>query len=305
MFNTVKNNIQLRTKVLYFLHKGLLVLLLLVAILMGLSTINLSGNARLYTVQSGSMEPSIDKGALIIIRALESYQVGDVINVSESSNSGVSVTHRIVGIENIENQVHYITKGDANQDVDSEKRREEDVLGKVIFDVPFIGYLIDFIKTREGLIVFILIPSVLIILHEMRNIGREAKKLRESRKEKRLSNSKGKVVRFIIVILATLSIVTMRTMAYMVQRETSGNNTFSAGKWDVLNSSIVKTQTNGTEMALSISITPTQDPTPIPTLKAFDEVPLPTIEAISTPIPSVYVSPITDLSLETESSLGN
>ena len=128
--------------------------LVLLAALVGLSlySINvarLSGNALpmplgfgMSVVLSGSMEPTLSVGDLLVVAPRDTYQVRDVI-VYQTGKS--AVVHRIVAIEGEE----YITRGDANN-ADDKPIAFENIKGKVIIVVPYIGYLVNLIKTPVG-----------------------------------------------------------------------------------------------------------------------------------------------------------
>ena len=95
-------------------------------------------------VLSGSMEPEISVGDLLIITEAQSYQVGDVVVFQDGRSS---VTHRIVSIS--EDKV--VTRGDANNTEDAPITLEQ-IKGKVTMVIPLIGYAINLIKTPVGTI---------------------------------------------------------------------------------------------------------------------------------------------------------
>ncbi len=165
-----------------------LVFIFLVAVagLTALSAANIPGNYKLLVVQSGSMEPAIKQMSIVVVKPEPIYKVGDVITVTDPSNPKISITHRIVQVENND----YITKGDANKDPDLEKRPKKSVLGRVWFTVPFIGYPVAFSKTREGLIILIVIPATIIIYSELLSIKNETIKLLKKRKKKLSASQK-------------------------------------------------------------------------------------------------------------------
>lgn len=157
--------------------------LIIVAGLVAISALKIPGNYKLLVVQSGSMEPSIKQGAVVVVKPVSEYKKGDVITVSEPANPKISLTHRIFEVKEKDGKTFYVTKGDANDTPDTEERPKENVLGKVIFSVPFVGYPIAFAKTKEGLIFLIIIPATLIIYSELISIKNEAKRLLKGRKK--------------------------------------------------------------------------------------------------------------------------
>lgn len=155
------------------LYGFIFVAIFIIAGLVALSTLKIPGNYKVLVVQSGSMEPKIKLRGLVIIKPFKDYQKGDVITISKPADPKTSVTHRIIDIKTKNKKTFYITKGDANKTADTEERLKENVLGKVIFTVPYLGYLVSFAKTKEGLLILVIIPTVIIIYSEILNIKKE------------------------------------------------------------------------------------------------------------------------------------
>ena len=141
----------MKKKVKTFIRISLLVL---VALIIGVNvyTINatrLAGDSvpmpfgiGAAVVLSGSMEPELSVGDLLIITEQEEYSVGDVIVYQDG---GMAVTHRIISITDDE----VITKGDANNTCDTPITQEQ-IKGEVILAIPFIGHLVNILKTPIG-----------------------------------------------------------------------------------------------------------------------------------------------------------
>ena len=94
-------------------------------------------------VLSGSMSPTFNRGDAVVVNKLnttEKYELkeGDIIQFVSGTKY---VVHRIVEITNDEygNKL-FVTKGDHNNTIDANKVAIEDVIGKVSFVVPYIGY---------------------------------------------------------------------------------------------------------------------------------------------------------------------
>lgn len=129
---------------------------------------NIFGSYRPFLVQSGSMEPAIMTGDVVVIHSQSAYLINDVITFNNSSNR--IVTHRIVAVQN----GHYSTKGDANRAGDEDEITFNQVIGKVVLVIPKLGYWVAFIKSRNGLIFLLLIPAVVLILDELVKIKKHA-----------------------------------------------------------------------------------------------------------------------------------
>ena len=124
-----------------------------------------------FTVQSGSMEPTIKTGSLIFTHQKETYQVDDIVT-RKMENSEGTVTHRIVR----ESEGKFFTKGDANDGEDREEVLSDDIVGKVFLIIPYVGYPIAYSKTSQGFIVIVVIPATILIYEELRKISAEVKK---------------------------------------------------------------------------------------------------------------------------------
>lgn len=91
-----------------------------------------------FAVGSGSMEPALKPGDLVIVRkaSLDSIGVGDIV-AYRSPENGVVIVHRVIAIDG----GVLVTKGDANPEPDPFKVTGNMVLGKVVARVPLLGYL--------------------------------------------------------------------------------------------------------------------------------------------------------------------
>ncbi len=135
-------------------------------------------------VQSGSMEPAIATGGMIIIAPAASYGVGDVITFGEDTATKIPTTHRITAIETSPlGRSLYTTKGDANEEADPIAVRDSDIIGKVFVAVPYVGYLLEFARTPLGYGLLVGIPAAFIILDEFANIMWEFHKYRARRRQ--------------------------------------------------------------------------------------------------------------------------
>lgn len=139
----------------------------------------LSNHLDIKIVQSGSMEPSIMTGSIVFVRQSEAYKPGDVITFT-SSGSDIPTTHRIVEVLSDHETTQFMTKGDANEEVDAEPVSEEAVLGKVVLDVPYVGFVLDFARQPWGFALLIVLPAFLIIFDEIDKIFREVRRMRRT-----------------------------------------------------------------------------------------------------------------------------
>jgi signal peptidase len=122
------------------------------------------------TVLSGSMSPLLQPGDVIVARETkpEDVKVGDVITYRVDKKT--LVTHRVVEILNKGGEIAFKTRGDANNVDDPEPVSPERLVGRLAFKFPRAGYLGRFVRTFKGFVLLVMLPTVLLIAGEMRNI---------------------------------------------------------------------------------------------------------------------------------------
>lgn len=130
-----------------------------------------------YIIVSPSMVPTINVEDGIIIQRIEPEHIkqGDIISflATESYYNGKVITHRVIGIEkSSDGKLLFRTKGDHNNVADSFLVNEENVYGKVIFRIPMLGYIRQFLSTYFGWILCIVISFLYLILSEVVRVRR-------------------------------------------------------------------------------------------------------------------------------------
>jgi len=153
------------------------VVVLFTALLFLAPTLPYFGHIDLKIVKSGSMEPSIMTGGIVLVREAASYGVGDVVTFT-SESSDIPTTHRIIGTEMSGDELLFVTKGDANEERDTNLVPTGAILGGVLFTVPYAGFVFDFARQPIGFALLIGLPALLIILDEIEKIWREVRRKR-------------------------------------------------------------------------------------------------------------------------------
>lgn len=131
----------------------------------------------IYTVLSGSMEPTYKVGSLIyVVEAdIENLKKGDVITFMATDK--VVATHRIEKIINENGEKKFLTKGDANDHIDENLVSDGSIVGKPVFTIPYLGYVASFIQTSSGrnftLVVFTLLMIAVIVIDSITNDKKE------------------------------------------------------------------------------------------------------------------------------------
>ena len=163
-------------KIFKYIYYVFIVFIVAVAALLIVSILPITGNYKIMTVISGSMAPAIKQGSVVIVKPENDYKIGDVITFGPVSKTKAPTSHRIYDVKVNEGNIIYITKGDANNAPDAREISKNEVLGKVLFSVPYIGYAVNFAKQPLGFALIIIIPAAIIIFDEIKNIYAEVKK---------------------------------------------------------------------------------------------------------------------------------
>jgi signal peptidase len=119
-----------------------------------------------YTILTGSMEPTLPPGTLVIVKPVEPDQigVGTVITYQMASGSPDVVTHRVVsqGVNGMGDLV-FRTRGDANSATDKGLVVPAQIRGKVWFSVPYLGYATALVTgTQHQALTYLAIASLLL-----------------------------------------------------------------------------------------------------------------------------------------------
>lgn len=128
-----------------------------------------------YAILSPSMTPNYQVGDLVYAKKIApaDIQIGDPITFVADEKLTV-VTHRVVEIDS-ENGCVY-TKGDANDTRDGNPVYYENVLGRVSFSIPKLGYVSIFMSKRNGRFAAIAVIAVLMLLLIIPEFFKPAKK---------------------------------------------------------------------------------------------------------------------------------
>lgn len=168
----------MKNKLADYIGQIILVFAIFVLVFFAASRILPNFQYGLFIIQSGSMEPTIRTGSVAVDKKADDYKEKDIITFERAEKI---ITHRITKIVEQNGENLYQTKGDANNGEDLVLVRKSDVLGKVLFAIPFLGYAMAFAKTKLGIFLLIIIPALWIIGQEVVKIK---KNLKEDNKNK-------------------------------------------------------------------------------------------------------------------------
>lgn len=120
-----------------------------------------------YVVLSGSMEPAISAGDVVLVQRTDprSIAVGDVVTFAVDGDR-VPVTHRVVAVTRGITERTFVTKGDANEEADPRPVLASAVLGRVVLVVPYLGFVVTAVDTPVGFALLVVLPIGLLIVSE-------------------------------------------------------------------------------------------------------------------------------------------
>jgi signal peptidase I len=123
-------------------------------------------------VTSGSMTPTIPLGSVVLIRPEDPSFIlpDDIVTFKSSEFPNLVVTHRVVEVSVANGERAFRTQGDANDHPDLELVMPPNLLGRVIFHLPFLGYLSGFVRTQQGWLLLVVTPASILLLIELSNI---------------------------------------------------------------------------------------------------------------------------------------
>ncbi|MDW7660178.1 MAG: signal peptidase I [Bacillota bacterium] len=126
---------------------------------------------KLYIVIGGSMSPTIDVGSLAVIKPIDdqAIKVGDIITYKGLTSESIT-THRVAKILSIDGEPKFITRGDANDVDDPTPLEPSQIIGRVLFAIPYVGSLLSFAQSKSGLVLLVIIPGIALIIYEIRSV---------------------------------------------------------------------------------------------------------------------------------------
>ena len=129
---------------------------------------------RPYTVLSGSMEPAIGAGDVVVgtRAAPEALRPGDVVTFKDPADAGRLITHRVRAVRVRGSRLVFTTRGDANNATERWQVGRADTLSKVRYRIPEIGHVALFAHGPTGLVALVLVPLGLLGIQEIRRIWR-------------------------------------------------------------------------------------------------------------------------------------
>ena len=155
------------------------------------------GGCSLFRIVTGSREPELPVGSLIVCQDVPVSQIQERDIVCFRSKNpqilGQIVTHRVINtVVREDGSVLLETKGDANLSADAEYVTQDNLIGKVNYyskDRDFMASFVNILTDKIGFLILILFPTLLIagfILRScMNNMRRDIDRALEEEKRKK------------------------------------------------------------------------------------------------------------------------
>jgi len=129
---------------------------------------------RSLTVLSGSMRPTIGPGDVVVVERIDprDARVGDVISFVDPEDPRRILTHRVRDLAVEGPSVAFVTKGDANTAPERWRVPVTGTIGRVVYRVPLVGYLLVWAGSRAGRLLLVVLPALALGAIELRRIWR-------------------------------------------------------------------------------------------------------------------------------------
>lgn len=146
----------------------------------------------MYYILTGSMEPQISAGDIIISETVtpEELVVGDVITYKGEVGDvkGKMITHEIIDITEENGEVSFITKGCANI-IEDPPVYSHQIVSKMTVKLPFVGKIFSVINSKWGFFIIIIVPLAVLLIHEVVSLVKTIRSGKEEQNDEEQKNT--------------------------------------------------------------------------------------------------------------------
>lgn len=125
-----------------------------------------------FSIQTASMEPTINTGDLIITKKYDGttkLEKGTIISFFSIEQEKLIVkTHRIDTVIDRNGIISYVTKGDNNNSIDPTEVAPGDIVS--VYDgtrCAILGYVLTFLKSQIGFLIFVILPLFAFFIYQL------------------------------------------------------------------------------------------------------------------------------------------
>lgn len=139
---------------------------------------------RPYTVLTGSMEPALSPGDVVVAERIEpaAARVGDVVMFRDPADQTRTITHRVVRMRPAGDRLRFVTRGDANDHGERWRIAADGSLGRVVYSVPAVGR-VAVLAGRIGPATLLALAVLLLVANELWRIWRPPPRDTRKRRE--------------------------------------------------------------------------------------------------------------------------
>jgi signal peptidase I len=129
---------------------------------------------RALVVMSGSMEPALPTGSVVLVKRIpaEAIAVGDVVSFRSPENPSRVLTHRVQSVGLVDGRLQVQTRGDANTGTESWNIDPQGTVGRVVFHVPLLGFALAPLQGALPRLLLVVVPALLLAVRLIADIWR-------------------------------------------------------------------------------------------------------------------------------------
>ena len=160
----MKKSIKVFYNMLFYVFLTIIITFLILGFLAKKSDSGISiGGYKVYDILTGSMNPTIKPGNLVVVKEVLPNEVkkNDIITFRSDITNNIT-THRAIDIVNSGGKIEFITKGDANNTQDPIPLDGKLLVGKVIFQVPYLGAFLSSLQKNKLIFIGLIVVIILI-----------------------------------------------------------------------------------------------------------------------------------------------
>jgi len=137
---------------------------------------------RSFSVLSGSMEPNISTGDLVITLPIAPADAvpGDIVTFNDPIDESRLITHRVASSTDVGEKYRFVTKGDANNSVERWSVPTSGRIGKVMVRLPKLGYVMTATRSPAARVALVTLPALLLAGFALASIWRRPSKEKEA-----------------------------------------------------------------------------------------------------------------------------
>ena len=120
---------------------------------------------QIQAILTSSMHPALERGSLTVVvpEVAANIEPGMPIAYRDPLKPERIVVHRVVKVSHYGNRIYFGTKGDLNRVADFRPVPERNLIGRVRWNVPYVGAWMNAMRTRGGALLLIGLPALAVL----------------------------------------------------------------------------------------------------------------------------------------------